>query len=532
MRVQMVAFRWLGGVGAAALALVACSDTAFIPSKSSNDAGADGAAGSGGGDAAIACSKHADCDDGKQCNGTETCDGSFCKAGTPYCSNADPTNCDAVCTEAAGAPSCVTVATDADGDTYGSALCAAAPGADCDDTNKDVHPGATEQCDGVDADCDGIADIDDGFGLGGSETEIVSLGNPERPAAAWSPTAKRWGVVWQDTRDAAGDEEIFFALVDDAGKKVGQDIRITNAAGASAAPRIAWGHDAFAIVWQDDKGGNDDVLVQLVDAIGTKKGAATQLTNSTADDFSAEIVATPAGFLVAYTRNSTSTSELYAQQLTPAGVASGAPKLMSTGGHNVGARAAYIGPDIVLGWVTGPASATALTAGDSVLVKRVSQFLDILGSDNGSQVPPVRKVDFYIDIAATSTGYGVLYSLDGAGNKLAYTERKADGSAACAPVELTDIVQTATPLVAWVSALIPTASGPLGLAVDGGGSSKMILLRPGCTPKQAIPLSSGAAGAPFGALSPGDGKILAVWSDPSGSNHVLMSRVFGEALCN
>lgn len=531
VRVQTVMERWLGAVGAAVLAVAACSDTEFSPSKQS-DAGIDGGAGSGGGDAAVACSKNADCDDGKACNGTETCDGDFCKAGTPFCSNADPANCDAVCTEAASGPTCATVAKDADGDTHGSMLCTVAPGDDCDDTNKDIFPGATEACDGVDSDCDGLADIDDGFGLGGVETEIVSLGDPERPAAAWSQPATRFGVVWQDTRDIAGDEEIFFAVVDDTGKKVGQDVRITNAADGSLAPRIAWGHDAFAIAWQDAKGGNDDVYVQLVDAVGTKKGPEIKVTTAPADELAVDIAATPGGFIVTFTGiESGGFASIYGQLLTKTGALDGTPKLLSTSGFNIGARQAQLAnSDVAVGFVNAPPNSTG--GGDGVVVKRLSQFLDVLGEETVSTQPPIRKTEFYIGIAPTSAGYGVLYGLEGAGNKLAYTERKSDGSVVCAPVELTDVVQASSPAVVWVSALVPTSGGLVGLALDGGGTSKMILLRPGCTPGKAIPLSSGIAGGPFGALSAGDGKILALWSDPSGSKRVLKSRVFGEALCN
>jgi len=45
---------------------------------------------------------------------------------------------------------------DADGDGYGAGPGCAGP--DCDDTNPDIHPGATEVCDGVDNTCDGRVD--------------------------------------------------------------------------------------------------------------------------------------------------------------------------------------------------------------------------------------------------------------------------------------------------------------------------------------------------------------------------------------
>ena len=60
---------------------------------------------------------------------------------------------------------------DADTDNYGDALidslwCASIPGfvldsTDCDDTNPDVHPGATEILDGIDNNCNGL--VDEGF---------------------------------------------------------------------------------------------------------------------------------------------------------------------------------------------------------------------------------------------------------------------------------------------------------------------------------------------------------------------------------
>ena len=47
---------------------------------------------------------------------------------------------------------------DADGDGWVSNENECVPGGDCDDANPDVYPGATEVCDGVDNNCDGIVD--------------------------------------------------------------------------------------------------------------------------------------------------------------------------------------------------------------------------------------------------------------------------------------------------------------------------------------------------------------------------------------
>ena len=86
---------------------------------------------------------------------------------------------------------------DADGDGFGTgagdSTCEPEPGAvsedgDCDDALADVHPGAAEVCDGVDQDCDGVADngvstslwyVDgDGDGYGDDSTAVEACVAP------------------------------------------------------------------------------------------------------------------------------------------------------------------------------------------------------------------------------------------------------------------------------------------------------------------------------------------------------------------
>ncbi|HEV8701600.1 MAG TPA: putative metal-binding motif-containing protein [Candidatus Polarisedimenticolia bacterium] len=99
-----------------------------------------------------------------------------------------------------------------------------------------------------------------------------------RPSLVWSGTG--YGLAWSDLRDDYNGE-LYFALLDASGSKIGADVRLTDHPRISSNPSLAWTGSRFGIAFRDDRnGGEGDVYFVGVGASGTKLAEEIRVTTT------------------------------------------------------------------------------------------------------------------------------------------------------------------------------------------------------------------------------------------------------------
>lgn len=298
------------------------------------------------------------------CRGQNVCETYACASGlcqlvrTTTCDDGNPCTND-TCNPLDGSCQFSWRTSDEDGDGYRAALPGTTLGAtdacgdDCNDTSPLAHPGATELCDGVDNDCNGIIDdtqryygpneglptvlrvsdsakykaIPGGFTYDGEKFAMTLSEQNERwqgvfhalgvdgtvevPAVALTSAANDssagplvwtgsvFGTAWEDRRDQSYD--IYFNRLDASGKKLHPDLRVTSGMGFSIEPSLIYDGVEWLLAYSDDQDtGSFTIYTQRISKDATLVGLPVAVTPTTSDAHQPRLSKNSEGFGLFY----------------------------------------------------------------------------------------------------------------------------------------------------------------------------------------------------------------------------------------
>lgn len=169
---------------------------------------------------------------------------------------------------------------DPDGDGFGPAA------GDCNDASASQNPLASEACDGLDNDCDGVMDetcrgtCKANLPIGPYEI-FASPDGGDAVVIAWDGSG--YGVAWQERETVPGCcfiDAIYFRKLDADGNPVSPAVRLTPAGMGGEYASIVWTGSEFGVVWQQyptDTFRRRIAFVR-VDASGNPVGAAREVS--------------------------------------------------------------------------------------------------------------------------------------------------------------------------------------------------------------------------------------------------------------
>ncbi len=205
---------------------------------------------------------------GRQCGSGRTCDAAGCvpleRGDLPAWTGTPPPVDDS--------DPCLAMPWDVDGDGEGSDTCG---GTDCDDAEPRAFSMATEDCNGIDDDCD--AQTDEGCDctpLDAVEDCTTTCGTTGRrtcTASGWAPCvlpAEACNAV-DDDCDGVTDEGFDYAA--------GAPVAVTDTSRPSLDPDLIWAGDRFALAWHDDIA-DQGVYFTTLDGAGASEVAPRQVS--------------------------------------------------------------------------------------------------------------------------------------------------------------------------------------------------------------------------------------------------------------
>jgi len=302
----------------------------------------------------------------------------------------------------------------------------------------------------------------------GAQTQICPGGTPI--SLAWN--GSEYGVSWQDGRNwnEGTAEDIYFTRIDQAGIKIGDDIRITNLPSQSWYPHLVWNGNEYGLSWSELGSG---IYFARLDNVGNKLTGNIELTNQSTDmPFS--FIWTGSNYALSWTPG-----EMYFMRSDSAGNIMGNETMLpSTGYRKNRPSLAWTGTEYGLAWSdsrfwgSGTNSEIYLSKLDSN-GNLTGLETRITNTDNPSDAP---------SLAWTGTDFGVCWedSRDGYGyNEIYFAQISAAGEKIGEDLKLSNIVKTTQtmrlPQLVWNGDLFGAC-----WADNREGNSKVYFVRIGC----------------------------------------------------
>ena len=222
---------------------------------------------------------------------------------------------------------------DADGDGHFSCV------DDCDDTQAAVHPGATEICDGLDNDCNGVAD--DGIICAGAcyppqlQGASVALDGTGPDVTSFMQVNSVWtgselGVVWiHSSNTTSPTNQLRFGRFDAAGAPLSPVVALSSQ-GASM-PSLVWTGSAYAVAWLLQSSPTS-IWLSRIDASGQLIGTEVKVAGSGANVTMPSLAWNGSGYGLAWSDSRFPyDNEIFFERLTAAGARIGDELRVTTG---------------------------------------------------------------------------------------------------------------------------------------------------------------------------------------------------------
>lgn len=256
----------------------------------------------------------------------------------------------------------------------------------------------------------------------GDEVRVTNAaGNSESPSLVW--TGSEYGVVWHDSRD--GNAEIYFARLSGTCLRVGSEVRVTSAPESSQSPSVVWAGSEYGVAWNDNRDGGWDIYFARLAESGERIGREVHVTSSESDSRGASLVWTGREYGLAWSDDRDGNSEIYFTRLSETGDRIGDEvRVTRAADDSLYPSLVWTGSEYGIAWSD---------SRDSILPETYFARLTVTGEKIGDDVRIRRRMGgcFHPSLAWTGIEYGIAWErsdeilftrLSGAGDPVGTSE--------------------------------------------------------------------------------------------------------------